>query len=442
MDLEGFAKRGLRRADLQVESKLTDLILEVKRERITREQAERWALAVMEEAKATLTPQGDVFELHDSGVSMGEFGVGSRGLGDFYAHGKIAEVIGDTKAEVDSRQLDDSGAIEAGGKYLVLSVDGMHSRLSDYPFLAGFHVARATLRDVYVMRARPVAMFSDIHLADDGDVSRLFDHIAGIAAVGDLTGAPLITGSTLRIGGDVVIGDRLTGCVGAVGVSDNLSPRRDAAPGDVILMTEGAGGGTICAAALYYGLHHVVDETINIKFLEAAAVLLDSDVEIHAMTDVTNGGIRGDAKEISQTAGVKLIFEEEKMRGLVNPQVLDMLETLEIDYLGVSIDALLIIAPQSSAQEIIRVIRDQGVMIEQIGEVAEGSGVELRTAKGITDFEPRFRESAYTPIKKVVDKEPIRNFDEMKEQVNLAAERAIIKKKYFVDKIRNKSFVG
>jgi len=442
MDLEGFAKRGLRRADLQVESKLTDLILEVKRERITREQAERWALAVMEEAKATLTPQGDVFELHDSGVSMGEFGVGSRGLGDFYAHGKIAEVIGDTKAEVDSRQLDDSGAIEAGGKYLVLSVDGMHSRLSDYPFLAGFHVARATLRDVYVMRARPVAMFSDIHLADDGDVSRLFDHIAGIAAVGDLTGAPLITGSTLRIGGDVVIGDRLTGCVGAVGVSDNLSPRRDAAPGDVILMTEGAGGGTICAAALYYGLHHVVDETINIKFLEAAAVLLDSDVEIHAMTDVTNGGIRGDAKEISQTAGVKLIFEEEKMRGLVNPQVLDMLETLEIDYLGVSIDALLIIAPQSSAQEIIRVIRDQGVMIEQIGEVAEGSGVELRTAKGITDFEPRFRESAYTPIKKVVDKEPIRNFDEMKEQVNLAAERAIIKKKHFVDKIRNKSFVG
>lgn len=442
MDLEGFAKRGLRRADLQVESKLTDLILEVKRERITREQAERWALAVMEEAKATLDPQGAVFELLDSGVSMGEFGVGSRGLGDFYAHGKIAEVIGDTKAEVDSQQLDDSGAIEAGGKYLVLSVDGMHSRLSDYPFLAGFHVARATLRDVYVMRARPVAMLSDIHLADDGDVSRLFDHIAGIAAVGDLTGAPLITGSTLRIGGDMVIGDRLTGCVGAVGVSDNLSPRRDAAPGDVILMTEGAGGGTICAAALYYGLHHVVDETINIKFLEAAAVLLDSDVEIHAMTDVTNGGIRGDAKEISQTAGVKLIFEEEKMRGLVNPQVLDMLETLEIDYLGVSIDALLIIAPQSSAQEIIRVIRDQGVMIEQIGEVAEGSGVELRTAQGITDFEPRFRESAYTPIKKVVDKEPIRNFDEMKEQVNLAAERAIIKKKHFVDKIRNKSFVG
>jgi len=289
MDLEGFAKRGLRRSDPDMESKLTEIILEVK-EDISGDYARRLARAVLEEAKVTLDPRGEIFDLWNSGVTMGDFGVGSRGLGDFYAHGKIAKVIGQTDAVVDSRQLDDSGAVKAGDEYIVLTVDGMHSRLSDYPFLAGFHVTRATLRDIYVMRARPVAMLSDVHLADDGDVARLFDHIAGIAAVGELAGVPLITGSTLRIGGDMVIGDRLSGCVGAVGVSDKLTPRKDATPGDVILMTEGAGGGTICAAALYYGRHEVVDETLNIKFLEAAAALLDADVMIHAMTDVTNGG--------------------------------------------------------------------------------------------------------------------------------------------------------
>jgi hydrogenase expression/formation protein len=437
MDLEGFAKRGLARGDPDLEEKLADLIVEVKGERITRAYAERLAKAVLEEARATLNPEGDVFDLPDSGVTMGDFGVGSRGLGDFYAHEKIAEVIGETDAVVDSRQLDDSGAVEAGGKYLVLSVDGMHSRLSDYPFLAGFHVTRATLRDILVMRARPVAMFSDIHLADDGDVSRLFDHLAGIAAVGELTGVPLITGSTLRIGGDMVIGNRLTGCVGAVGVSDLLSPRKDAAPGDVILMTEGAGGGTVCAAALYYGWHDVVDETINVKFLEAATALLESDVVIHAMTDVTNGGIRGDAKEISKTAGVKLVFEEERMAKLVNRRVLEMLEALKIDYLGVSIDALLIIAPPSSAEEIMKVVRSTGVEIERIGRVEEGSGVELHTKDGIMGFEPRFRESAYTPIKKAVDEGPVRDFAEMREKVDLAAERAIAKKRRFVERIRS-----
>ncbi|MCX6675129.1 MAG: AIR synthase related protein, partial [Methanothrix sp.] len=258
MDLEGFAKRGLHKGDPNLKGKLVALIREVKD--IPESQADLLAEAVIQEAKATLQPRGEVFLLESVGVTMGDFGVGSRGSGDFYTHTKIAEVIGRTNAVVDSRQLDDSGVVKAGGKFIVVTVDGMHSRLSDYPFLAGFHVTRAALRDIYVMGAKPVALLSDMHLADDGDLAKLFDHIAGIATVSELIGVPLITGSTLRIGGDMVIGDRLTGCVGSVGVSQKLTPRKNARPGDVIMMTEGAGGGTICAAALYYGRHEVVDE--------------------------------------------------------------------------------------------------------------------------------------------------------------------------------------
>jgi hydrogenase expression/formation protein len=324
----------------------------------------------------------------------------------------------------------------ANGQYITVTVDGMHSRLSDYPFLAGFHVTRAALRDVYVMGAKPVALLSDIHLADDGDVSKLFDHIAGIATVSELIGVPLITGSTLRIGGDMVIGDRLTGCVGAIGVSEKLTPRKSARPKDVIMMTEGAGGGTVCSAALYYGQHEVVDETLNIKFLEASEALLKADLNIHAMTDVTNGGIRGDAKEISYTAGVKLVFEEEKMRQLVNPRVLEMLEALEIDYLGVSIDALLIIAPPEEAEKIKRAIRDSGVAVDEIGTVETGKGALLHMDGRETDFSPRFREAAYTPIKKAVGQDAQRDVAEMTRRVDEAAENAVEKKRRFIEKIR------
>lgn len=435
MDLEGFAKRGLRRRDDAIESKLVALIREVKE--IPESQAKLLAQAVLEEAKATLQPRGDVFRLESVGVSMGDYGVGSRGSGDFYTHTKIAEVIGRTDAVVDSRQLDDSGVVKAGGEYIVVTVDGMHSRLSDYPFLAGFHVTRAALRDIYVMGAKPVAMLSDIHLADDGDVAKLFDHIAGIATVAELIHVPLITGSTLRIGGDMVIGDRLTGCVGAVGVSRKLTPRKDAVPGDVIMMTEGAGGGTICSAALYYGMHEVVEETLNIKFLEASEALLQEDLAIHAMTDVTNGGIRGDAKEISYTAGVKLVFEEEKMRRLVNPVVQKMLESLQIDYLGVSIDALLIIAPPDEAQRIARTIQGAGVAVDKIGRVEEGKGAKLNIDGRETDFEPRFREAAYTPIKKAVGQDARRDVAEMTRLVDLAARNAVDKKKKFIERIKS-----
>jgi hydrogenase expression/formation protein len=436
MDLEGFAKRGLLRKDPEIKSKLISLISEVKR--IHEDKALILAEAVLEEATATLYPRGDVFSLESVGVSMGDFGVGSRGSGDFYTHTKIAEVIGRTDAVVDSRQLDDSGVVSAGGKYITVTVDGMHSRLSDYPFLAGFHVTRAALRDVYVMGARPVALLSDVHLADDGDVSKLFDHIAGIATVSELIGVPLITGSTLRIGGDMVIGDRLTGCVGAVGVSDRLTPRKSARPGDVILMSEGAGGGTVCSAALYYGRHEVVEETLNIKFLEAAEALLKEDLTIHAMTDVTNGGIRGDAKEISYAAGVKLVFEEEKMRRLVNVRVLEMLDSLQIDYLGVSIDSLLIIAPREESDEIARTIRRAGVAVDEIGVVEAGEGAMLHMGGIETDFSPRFREAAYTPIKKAVGQDARRDVAEMRAKVDRAAMNAVDKKRQFIEKIRRR----
>jgi hydrogenase expression/formation protein len=436
MDLEGYAKRGILRNDKALEDKLADRILEIKK--ISRKHAKEIASAVIVEAKATINPRGELLAPTTSGVTMGEFGVGSRGMGDFYTHEKIAEVIGRTSAVVDSSHLDDSGVVRAAGQYLVVTIDGMHSRLSDFPFLAGFHVARAALRDIYVMGARPVAMLSDIHVADDGDVAKIFDHIAGITTVSELTGIPLITGSTLRIGGDMVIGERMTGGVGAVGIAENLTARIQAAPGDIIIMTEGAGGGTISTTALYYGMHSIVDETINLKFIDACEALLEAGLieKIHAMTDVTNGGVRGDAKEIARTAQVKLVFEEEKLRALVNRKVLGMLKELEIDYLGVSLDALLIIAPPEHADDILECIRKEDVAVDIVGKVVDGEGAELLVNGEVQDFTPRFRESAYTPIKKLVGEKTPRNFEEMKKAVDRAAAQAIEKKKHIVERLK------
>lgn len=440
MDIEGYAKRALMAGEntADVEERLAQRILEIKGNGITELHARELAHAVVIESRATLKPQKDVLFPIKSGITMGRFGVGSRGAGDFYTHEQIARVIGKTGAEVDTSHLDDSGVIKTySGEYLVVTVDGIHSRLSDYPFLAGFHVARAALRDIYAMGARPLAMLSDIHVADDGDVGKIFDHIAGITTIAEVTGVPLITGSTLRIGGDMVIGERMTGGVGAVGITHTVSARIKAEPGDLILMTEGAGGGTVTTTALYYGMHDIVDETINIKFIEACEAIMDGGLleRIHAMTDVTNGGVRGDAKEISQTAGVKLVFHEERIRPLVNSAVLSMLEALEIDYLGVSLDALLIIAPPEVSSEILAVLRDKHISVDIIGRVDEGRGAKLEIGGQLTDFSPRFRESAYTPIKKLVGEEAPQDFEHMCKKIDQAAQEAIEKKARIVDRL-------
>ena len=435
MDLEGFAKRKLREgeADDKILAELCNRIVEIKRDRITKEKAEEIANAVLEESKITLDYNDELITELKSDVRMGELGVGSRGAGDFYAHEKIGELIGATGAVVDSSSLSDSGVVRlpdgSKEKLIVVTVDGMHSRLSDFPFLAGFHVARAALRDVYVMGATPVALLSDIHVADDGDVAKIFDHIAGISAVSDAAGVPLVTGSTLRIGGDVVIGERMTGCVGAVGVADTVVTREGAKEGDVILMSEGAGGGTITTAALYYGEPEVVQETLNIKFLNACNMLIKEEMvkKVHLMTDVTNGGIRGDANEIAKVSHVRLVFHEDRIRALVNKKVLAMLKRRAIDYLGVSLDALLVICPAEVAEAVKAVVRSAGMQIEEIGSVVKGNGAEIVVAGASKEFVPKFRESAYTPIKKVVG-ESGQNFETMKRKVDKAVKEAVRKK--------------
>lgn len=437
MDVEGYVRRNINegRTDAEIVSGLSSRIREIKS--VTREYADQFAHAVLTEVQNTSNLPGDLLTCTQADVTMGEFGVGSRGTGDFYAHRKIAEIIGKTTANVGVDEMDDAGVVQAGGQYIVCTVDGMHSRLSDFPYLAGFHVTRATLRDCYVMGARPVMLFSDIHVADDGDVSKIFDYTAGVTTVGEVMDVPLVSGSTLRIGGDMVIGDRMTGCVGCVGVADHITARRQAAPGDYMLMTEGAGGGTIATTALYYGYPEIVDRTINLQFLKGADALLKSDVlsNIHAMTDVTNGGLRGDIFEMAETAQSRFVVEEEPVLNLVDPEVRDLLETLEIDPLGVSLDAMLIIAPESDIPEIKRVIESVGVKTAEIGYVERGPAEPILVRDGTrTEFLPRFREAAYTPLKKLVDKKS-RDFDEMKAGVDRAAIAAIQKKNLMIKRI-------
>jgi hydrogenase expression/formation protein len=114
-----------------------------------------------------------------------------------------------------------------------------------------------------------------------------------------------------------------------------------------------------------------------------------------------------------------------------------MLEDLKIDYLGVSLDSLLIVAPPEAAQDICSIVRSVGVKIEQVGRVEAGKPEAILISDGTEqDFTPRFRESAYTPVKKVVDT-GMRDFEEMKEGVLRASEAASRKKERVLRTLRS-----
>jgi len=386
-------------------------------------------------------------------VSVGKQGVGCRGVGDFFVHKLLAE-LSETKEKpfLSPTSLDDAGAVrisdikgfEAEDDLIIVSkMEGIHSRLSDFPFVCGFHVTRACLRDLYVKGAEPISIMIDVHLADDADVGKLFDFMAGISAVAEISGVPITAGSTLRIGGDMVIGNRLVGGISAVGIARNkLLARRNIQVGDKILMTEGAGGGTITTTAIYSGNHNVVNETMNVKFLEACNVLLKKDYlsDIRAMCDVTNGGLRGDLYEINYEAKSGVTIYEQRVRELVNPVVLELLKEVGVDYLGVSLDALLIYCADSISEQIISDLASKNIKCAEIGYVDDSNQVNMiyegEVKKSIL---PKFRESAYTKIKQEIGEETPEMKLEMEIKIEKAATEALKKRQKIIDYIKKQS---
>lgn len=452
MDMEGYVRQRLNNYD---ENDLKDLLSQRIREykNISQDKSLLMAESVIDEVKTTLNLKNsddtflkEITEVPKADIAMGEMGVGSRGAGDFFVHRKIAEIVSSTNTSslVNPSEQDDGGVVKANSPndelYITTAVDGIHSRLSEYPFLGGFHVTRATLRDICVMGADPVSILSDVHLADDGDVGKIFDFTAGVAAVSELVDVPIVAGSTLRVGGDMVLGDRFVSAVGSVGVS-NYPPtaRKGATDGDIILLTEGSGGGTITTTALYNGFFDVIWDTLNVNFVQASHALFEADLikDIHAMTDVTNGGLRGDAHEISNTTGVGLEFYEEKIRKMVAPNVLNMLEKLDIDPLGVSTDSLMLIVPPEIVDDVKNAVSSAGVDISEIGVVNTSGEPILIKEDGSSDkLVPLFREAAYTKIKKLVGETTPEDFEIMKEKVQKASDNAICKKEKVINHIR------
>ena len=460
MDLEGLTRRLMKKgfSEQQILERLVQAYQDHKE--IDDFTARIFAKAVLEECeKSDISSVSNTFikellEINKANVTVGKQGVGCRGAGDFFVHKLITELSEtEKKAFLSPSSLDDAGAVRLkdltdfrGKQYnaedliIVSKMEGIHSRLSDFPFICAFHVTRACLRDLYVKGSKPISIMIDAHLGDDADVGKLFDFMAGVSAISELTSVPITAGSTLRIGGDMVIGNRFVGGISAVGLaSKRVLARKNILPGDKILMTEGAGGGTITTTAIYSGNHEVVKETMNIKFLEACEILFKEDYfdEIRAMCDVTNGGLRGDLYEINYEANCGVTIYEKEVRKLVNQKVLDLLEKVGVDYLGVSLDALLIYCPDNIADNIIADLTKNNIKCAEIGYVNESKEITMVFDDETENILPRFRESAYTKIKQEVGEETPEKINEMERKVEKSASDALQKRKKIIDYIRN-----
>ncbi|MEZ0289954.1 MAG: AIR synthase-related protein [Sulfolobales archaeon] len=413
----------------EILNKLCEEILFYKK--IPRSECERVAEIVYEEVINSLnsckTSHEEFFCPRESGVSAGLMGVGSRGFGDFFFHRKLIE-FNSVETEGTSRELDDAGWFKSGDRWIITAVDGIHSRLAYFPLLAGFHAARAAARDVMVKGGVVRGFLIDLRIADDGDIAYLLELEAGVSAVSKFLKAPILGGSTLRIGGDMVIGRRVVGTVFAVGESSRKpKSRRDIKPNQVLLMSEGSGGGTITTTAIFSGRPDIALKTLNLKTLNLLREVINSESidRIDSMFDVTNGGLRGDLSEISRSANVGFIIDRDIVLELIDPEVRSLLEELNIDPLGVSLDSVVFVVSKDHVEDLIKLGKRVGVRIDVIGEVSSERDILMRSRGKLERLELKYRESAYTKIKKFIGEEKPPNIDSVIESVERVSKNII-----------------
>ncbi|MFW9879192.1 MAG: hypothetical protein ACFFG0_39435 [Candidatus Thorarchaeota archaeon] len=155
-DLEGLTRRLMEKGFTKEEIivRLVNEYLDFKN--INKESATSLAEAIYEECKKSdIKTVSDPFiryllDVNKANVTIGKQGVGCRGSGDFFVHKLIAELSETRKrAYLSPSSLDDAGAVrisDIGGfkveddLIIVSKMEGIHSRLSDFPFLCGFHV--------------------------------------------------------------------------------------------------------------------------------------------------------------------------------------------------------------------------------------------------------------------------------------------------------------
>ena len=122
---------------------------------------------------------------------------------------------------------------------------------------------------------------------------------------------------------------------------------------------------------------------------------------------------------------------------MVAPNVLDMLEKLDIDPLGVSTDSLMLIVPPEIVDDVKNAVSRAGVDISEIGIVnTSGEPILIKEDGNSDKLVPLFREAAYTKIKKLVGETTPEDFEIMKEKVQKASDNAIRKKEKVINHIR------
>ena len=300
---------------------------------------------------------------------------------------------GDPRVVLGPRVGEDAAAIDFGDRLLVAKTDPVTFATGR----AGWYAVQVCANDVACTGATPLWFMATILAPEwftEGDASQLFEDVLG--ACNEL-GVALIGGHsevTQGIQRPIVMGTML----GEV-ERDRLITTGGAREGDSIVVTKGLAieGTAILARDLSEDLEaagvapSVIDSCAALLHTPGISVIVEARIAstqnlVHAMHDVTEGGLITALHELASASGLGLAIEEDSVPVL--PGTAETCTALGLDPLGLlGSGALLLTLPAHDTPRLLNALERAGIDAWEIGQmlpVEEGRILFSRGGEEIT----------------------------------------------------------
>ncbi len=265
----------------------------------------------------------------------------------------IRDVFADSfkSAEVDA--MEDAAVVSGSGRIAVTT----DSFVVEPPVFPGGDIGRlcvcGTVNDLLMRGAEPEYLTCGFVLQEGLDLGLLKRIADSMADAAGLAGVRIVAGDTKVVEGNGGLMINTAG-IGFVADAVDIGASR-CRPGDAILVSGDMGDHH--AAILSARLR--IDNTIEsdcAPLCDMVRALLEHNVQVHAMRDVTRGGLATTLKELAEASGVAMAIEEDLVP--VSAQVRDFCGLMGLDplYMGNEGKMVAIVAAED-AERALRIMR-------------------------------------------------------------------------------------
>ena len=312
----------------------------------------------------------------------------AHGGGGRLTHQLISEIFAPAFAMGDRAQQDAATFLlpqQISSQKLAFTTD---SYVVKPLFFAGGDIGalavNGTVNDLAMMGAKPMYLSAGFILEEGLPMDMLWRVVQSMRQAAEVAGVQIITGDTKVV--DRGKGDGIfinTSGIGAIATDLEIAPQ-SIREGDVILLNGDIGrhGIAIMAARESWEFESEIQSDC-MALADLVMAWLEGGVEIHAMRDLTRGGLATSLNELASTANINITLEEPAIR--VREDVRAVCEILGLDPLYVANEGRFVaFVPASEVDKAIAIackFPEIGGQMQEIGMVGD-RGKSLVSMRG------------------------------------------------------------